>query len=50
LRGKVTSFCAILDEPALVRRIVELATQYGWYGYCWVAALLWAEGAPLHLA
>jgi transposase InsO family protein len=32
------------DEPALVRRMVELATQYGRYGYRRVAALLRAEG------
>jgi transposase InsO family protein len=32
------------DEPALVRRMVELATQYGRYGYRRVTALLRAEG------
>ena len=32
------------DEPALVRRMVELATQYGRYGYRRIAALLRAEG------
>jgi putative transposase len=32
------------DEPALVRRMVELATRYGRYGYRRVAALLRAEG------
>jgi putative transposase len=32
------------DEPALVRRLVELATQYGRYGYRRVTALLRAEG------
>jgi len=32
------------DEPALVRRMVELATQYGRYGYRRVGALLRAEG------
>ncbi|MBX9580283.1 MAG: IS3 family transposase [Gemmataceae bacterium] len=32
------------DEPALVRRMVELATEYGRYGYRRVAALLRAEG------
>jgi putative transposase len=31
-------------EPALVRRMVELATQYGRYGYRRVAALLRADG------
>ena len=32
------------DEPALVRRMVELATEYGRYGYRRVGALLRAEG------
>lgn len=32
------------DEPALVRRMVELATQYGRYGYRRVTAMLRAEG------
>lgn len=32
------------DEPLLVRRIVELATQYGRYGYRRVTALLRREG------
>lgn len=32
------------DEPRLVRRMVELATQYGRYGYRRVAALLCLEG------
>jgi putative transposase len=32
------------DEPPLVRRMVELATQYGRYGYRRVTALLRAEG------
>lgn len=32
------------DEPALVRRMVALATQYGRYGYRRVTALLRAEG------
>ncbi len=32
------------DEPALVRRMVELATQYGRYGYRRITALLRAEG------
>jgi transposase InsO family protein len=32
------------DEPALVRRMVELATEYGRYGYRRVTALLRAEG------
>src|SRR6201999_3830392 len=31
------------DEPRLVRRIVELATQYGRYGYRRVTALLHRE-------
>ena len=32
------------DEPRLVARMVELATQYGRYGYRRVTALLRAEG------
>src|SRR5262249_54828496 len=32
------------DEPALVRRMVALATQYGRYGYRRVTALLRGEG------
>ena len=32
------------DEPSLLRRIVELATQYGRYGYRRVTALLREEG------
>ncbi len=32
------------DEPRLLRRIVELATQYGRYGYRRVTALLRGEG------
>ena len=32
------------DEPALVRRMVELATQYGRYGYRRVGAMLRADG------
>jgi putative transposase len=32
------------DEPRLVRRMVELATEYGRYGYRRVAALLREEG------
>lgn len=32
------------DEPALVKRIVELATQYGRYGYRRITAMLRAEG------
>jgi putative transposase len=32
------------DEPALVRRMVELAAQYGRYGYRRVTALLRGEG------
>ena len=32
------------DEPRLLRRIVELATQYGRYGYRRVTALLREEG------
>jgi putative transposase len=32
------------DEPGLVRRMVELATEYGRYGYRRVAALLREEG------
>ena len=32
------------DEPVLVRRMVELAAQYGRYGYRRVTALLREEG------
>lgn len=32
------------DEPLLVKRIIELATQYGRYGYRRVTALLRREG------
>ena len=32
------------DEPALVRRLVELATQYGRFGYRRVGAMLRGEG------
>jgi transposase InsO family protein len=32
------------DEPRLVKRIVELACEYGRYGYRRVTALLRAEG------
>ena len=32
------------DEPALIRRMIELATQYGRYGYRRVTALLRQEG------
>ena len=32
------------DEPALVKRMVELATEYGRYGYRRVTAMLQAEG------
>jgi transposase InsO family protein len=32
------------DEPALVRRVTELATAYGRYGYRRITALLRAEG------
>jgi putative transposase len=32
------------DEGLLVERIVELATQYGRYGYRRITALLWQEG------
>ncbi len=32
------------DEPALVKRMVELATQYGRYGYRRITAMLRAEG------
>jgi transposase InsO family protein len=32
------------DEPGLVKRMVELATQYGRYGYRMIAALLRDEG------
>jgi transposase InsO family protein len=32
------------DEPALVQRMVELATQYGRYGYRRIAAMLRADG------
>ena len=32
------------DEPRLVHQMVELATQYGRYGYCMVTGLLREEG------
>lgn len=32
------------DEPRLTKRIVELATEYGRYGYRRVTALLHREG------
>ena len=32
------------DEPVLVQRMVELATQYGRYGYRRITAMLWADG------
>ena len=32
------------DEPALVKRMVELATEYGRYGYRRITAMLQAEG------
>jgi putative transposase len=32
------------DEPLLVKRMVELATQYGRYGYRRITALLRREG------
>ena len=32
------------DEPRLVKRITELASEYGRYGYRRVTALLHAEG------
>jgi putative transposase len=32
------------DEPRLVARMVELASEYGRYGYRRIAALLRAEG------
>ena len=32
------------DEPLLVARMVELATQYGRYGYRRVTAMLTEEG------
>ena len=32
------------DEPPLIRRIVELATQYGRYGYRRITAMLQEEG------
>ena len=36
------------SEPCLVRRIVELATEYGRYGYRRVTALLRGEGWPVN--
>jgi len=32
------------DEEALIERIVQLATQYGRYGYRRITAMLWQEG------
>ena len=32
------------DEERLVRRIIELASKYGRYGYRRITAMLWAEG------
>jgi len=32
------------DEPILLKRIIELATQYGRYGYRHITALLCREG------
>ena len=32
------------DEPMLTRRIVELASEYGRYGYRRITAMLWREG------
>ena len=37
-----------IDEPRLVKRIVELATEYGRYGYRRVTALLRGEGWPVN--
>lgn len=39
---------ASADEPPLVRRIVQLAGDYGRYGYRRVTALLRAEGWPVN--
>jgi putative transposase len=36
------------DEPALVRRMTELATAYGRYGYRRITALLRAEGSRVN--
>ena len=36
------------DEPGLVKRMVEMASQYGRYGYRRVTALLRAEGFPVN--
>ena len=36
------------DEPRLVHRIVELATQYGRYGYRRITGLLRGEGWRVH--
>ncbi|MBA4106586.1 MAG: hypothetical protein C0485_12580 [Pirellula sp.] len=36
--------CVPSDEPRLVKRIVELASDYGRYGYRRVTALLRREG------
>jgi transposase InsO family protein len=33
-----------VDEAALIERIVQLATQYGRYGYRRITAMLWQEG------
>ena len=32
------------DEPRLVKRMIELAPQYGCYGYCLVTRMLCEEG------
>jgi len=32
------------DEPRLIRRIIELALEYGRYGYRRITGLLWGEG------
>ena len=36
--------CVADDEPQLVKRIVWIASEYGWYGYRRITALLRAEG------
>jgi putative transposase len=36
------------DEPRLVKRIIEVATEYGRYGYRRVTALLRGEGWPVN--
>ena len=36
------------DEPRLVKRMIELATQYGRYGYRRITAMLRDEGSKVN--